>query len=173
MIICTHCFANAAGQALRLWVFHIGTYIYIQYRVTGNITCSIIVCDLLMTRRSSPAILAVTLAWKRPRRISNHSLMGPINLMKYICVTEIIHLKFGKSKMFLFGIQGGFPGLHYQTFHGDSLSLECFKVLWHVAFIVRPISNLPCQFLRTPQAWFSWICANLFVSVGASLFFSH
>lgn len=33
--------------------------------------------------------------------------MGPINLMKYICVTEIIHLKFGKSEMFLFGIQGG------------------------------------------------------------------
>ena len=33
--------------------------------------------------------------------------MGPINLMKYTCATEIVHLQFGKSQMFLFGIRGG------------------------------------------------------------------
>lgn len=58
---------------------------------------------------------------KAPRRISNHSLMAPINLMKYTCVTEIIHLNFGKSELLLFGIQvgvgrGSFCGMHYPTF---------------------------------------------------------
>lgn len=52
--------------------------------------------------------------------------MGPINLMKYICVTELIHLNFGKSQMFLFVIQLGIPAPHYWTFHSDSFALECF-----------------------------------------------
>lgn len=57
--------------------------------------------------------------------------MGAINLMKYICVTEIIHLNFGKSEMFLFGIQrgGGFPGLQYQTFHCLLNVLEFYGTL--------------------------------------------
>lgn len=33
--------------------------------------------------------------------------MGPINLMKYTCVTEIIHLNFGKSETLLFEILVG------------------------------------------------------------------
>lgn len=50
--------------------------------------------------------------------------MGPINLMKYICVTEIIHLNFGKSQTFLFWIQaggGGFLGRITELF-----TVTCF-----------------------------------------------
>lgn len=68
--------------------------------------------------------------------------MGPINLMKYICVTELIHLNFGKSQTFLFGIQGGIPGLHYWSFHSDSFCPKCSRGPWHLASIVRPITNL-------------------------------
>lgn len=84
------------------------------------------VCDPLMTTKSSPAISAVTLALKPPRRISNHNLMEPIDLMKYICVTEIIHLNFGKRKMLLFGIQKG--KLSWSTLGNFAVSPECFRL---------------------------------------------
>lgn len=66
--------------------------------------------------------------------------MGPINLMKYICVTEIIHLNFGRSEMFLFGIQGrgAFLGYITKLFTETRCLLNVLGDLWHFAFIVRP-----------------------------------
>lgn len=74
--------------------------------------------------------------------------------MKYICETEIIHLNFGKSEMLLFemragvvvGVEGRASLLNF------SVSLECFKVLWHFAFIVCPISNFTANSPQLPEA---------------------
>lgn len=96
--------------------------------------------------------------------------MEPINLMKYICVTEIIHLNFGKSEMLLFGIQRG--KLSWDTLGNFAVSPECFRLRWHFVFIVRPVSDftVPIPSDSPGSIQLKW-CQFVYVSWSSFMFF--
>lgn len=130
-----------------------------------------------LPNQAKPFLLSLWHERKPPRRISNHSLMAPINLMKYTCATEITHLNFGKSELLVFGIQvcvcvccegeEGGRGLLWDALSNFPVSLDCFRALWHFAFIVRPISHVHCA-SSPPTPWAPCHGANCSGSSGAS-----